>query len=162
MMKVTDMTNDIVIHDATQQRWLYFHCPKRIISAHRIEEVIPAMKAVEEMVCVDGLYAAGFIAYDAAPAFDPALMVRKDDIFPLIWFGLYNRPEHFPLPPAVEPYPESQSWVPSMTPDAYQYAIDRIKKYIEAGIPSREKLRELCLGYVVKDMETFWWKPRTG
>ncbi len=46
-MKVADMTNDIVIHDATQQRWLYFHCPKRIISAHRIEEVIPAMKAVE-------------------------------------------------------------------------------------------------------------------
>ena len=35
-------------------------------------------------------YAAGFISYEAAPAFDRALTTRPPDDFPLLWFGLYE------------------------------------------------------------------------
>ncbi len=36
----------------------------------------------------------------------------------------------------------------------------RLRGWTEAGIPSREKLQELSLGYVAKDMEPFWGKVR--
>ena len=38
----------------------------------------------------------------------------------------------------------------------------QLREWTEAGIPSREKLQELGLGYVVKDMEPFWRKTQTG
>jgi len=38
----------------------------------------------------------------------------------------------------------------------------RLRGWTEAGIPSREKLQELGLEYVVKDIEPFWRKTRTG
>ncbi|MGD0918179.1 MAG: aldehyde ferredoxin oxidoreductase family protein [Thermodesulfobacteriota bacterium] len=38
----------------------------------------------------------------------------------------------------------------------------RLRGWTDNGIPSREKLQELGLGHVVKDMEPFWKKTRTG
>ncbi len=81
MIDIDDMINGVVIHDAALQCWLYFRNPRRIISAHRIEEVIPALNLIEKTVNKHGLYAAGFIAYEAAPAFDPALVVNRNGLF---------------------------------------------------------------------------------
>jgi para-aminobenzoate synthetase/4-amino-4-deoxychorismate lyase len=133
MIDVARMINNIVIHDASQERWLHFHAPKHIISAHRVEEIIPALNVIEEMVQQHSLYAAGFIAYEAAPAFDAALAVKQDSSFPLVWFGLYSRPDQLSLPIALGTHTASLSWSPSLAPSAYQDAIDRIKNYIEAG-----------------------------
>lgn len=49
-----------------------------------------------------GRHAAGFVAYEAAPAFDPALPVvpAGPGRLPLVWFGLYD--EAVPVPP-IEP-----------------------------------------------------------
>ncbi len=128
------MINSIVIHDATQRQWLHFQNPKRIISAHRMEEVMPALKTIEEQVYQRGLYAAGFIAYEAAPAFDSALAVQKDGLFPLLWFGIYGKPEQINLPtttPSIRDLP--LTWTPSVTRAEYGHALSRIKQYIEAG-----------------------------
>jgi aldehyde:ferredoxin oxidoreductase len=38
----------------------------------------------------------------------------------------------------------------------------QLRGWTEAGIPTREKLEELGLSYVVKDMEPFWGKTKTG
>jgi aldehyde:ferredoxin oxidoreductase len=38
----------------------------------------------------------------------------------------------------------------------------RLRGWTEAGIPSREKLQGLGLGYVIRDIEPFWKKTRTG
>ena len=129
-----DMINSVVIHDAAQRQWLHFQHPKRIISAHRIEEVLPALKTIEEQVYLRGLYAAGFIAYEAAPAFDSALAVQKDGLFPLLWFGIYGKPEQINLPtttPSIQDLP--RTWTPSVTRAEYEHALSRIKHYIEAG-----------------------------
>jgi para-aminobenzoate synthetase/4-amino-4-deoxychorismate lyase len=128
------MINSAVIHDATRRQWLHFQNPRQIISAHRIEEVIPALSAIEEHVARDDLSAVGFIAYEAAPAFDSALAVKDDGVFPLLWFGLYGEPEEVILPPAQayhQDYP--LTWQPSVRRDAYKNAIKKIKHYIEAG-----------------------------
>jgi len=133
-VNVADLLNNVVIHDAAQRQWLHFQNPKRIISAHRIEEVMPALKAVEEIVSKRGLYAAGFIAYEAAAAFDSALAVKEDGLFPLLWFGIYGTPEQLSLPTTtalIQDLP--RTWTPSVTQEAYEHAISRIKNYIEAG-----------------------------
>jgi len=136
------VSNGVVIHDAAKQCWLHFHNPRQIISAHRIEEVIPALNLIEKTVNKHSLYAAGFIAYEAAPAFDPALVVNKTGSLPLIWFGIYNQPEHLLFPTSKKCRPDqllrqslgqSLTWTPSLTRNAYQDAIAKIKKYIEEG-----------------------------
>jgi hypothetical protein len=81
MTNYSDMINSVVIHDAVRRQWLHFGAPEQIISAHRMEEVIPALKTIEEQVYRHGLYAAGFIAYEAATAFDSALAVRRTVYF---------------------------------------------------------------------------------
>ena len=138
MIDIDDMINGVVIHDAALQCWLYFRNPRRIISAHRIEEVIPALNLIEKTVNKHGLYAAGFIAYEAAPAFDPALVVNRNSSFPLIWFGIYSQPEQFRFPTARKCCPDqslgqSLTWTSSLTRDAYQDAIAKIKKNIKKG-----------------------------
>ncbi|MBW2567850.1 MAG: aminodeoxychorismate synthase component I [Deltaproteobacteria bacterium] len=126
--------NSVVIHDANQQCWLHFRSPRQIISTHRIEEVIPAINLIEETVNKDGLYAAGFIAYEAAPAFDPALAVNRKGSFPLLWFGIYNQPEWFQFPTGRKYCPDqSLTWKASLTRNAYRNAIDKVKKNIEEG-----------------------------
>ena len=142
MININDMTNSVVIHDAAQQCWLHFRNPRQIISAHRIEDVIPALNLIEKTVNKQGFYAAGFIAYEAAPAFDPALVVNRNGSFPLIWFGIYSQPEQLRLPPVRKCCPDksldqslgqSLTWRASLTRDAYQDAIAKIKKNIEKG-----------------------------
>ncbi len=134
MTNRADTINSVCLHDATQQQWLHFQNPKQIISAHRIEEVVPALNVIEELVSRSGLYAAGFIAYEAAPAFDAALAVNEDGAFPLIWFGLYDGPEEVSLPATQASHREQPlTWQPSVRRDAYEKAIEKIKLYIEAG-----------------------------
>ena len=67
--------------------WRLFERPRELVVARLPSDVIPALQRIEAE-CAKGLYAAGFIAYEAAPAFDPALRVQADGVFPLLWFGL--------------------------------------------------------------------------
>ena len=52
-------------------------------------EVMDCLRRVEHLVESQGLHAAGFVSYEAAPAFDRALAVREAPGFPLLWFGLF-------------------------------------------------------------------------
>jgi para-aminobenzoate synthetase / 4-amino-4-deoxychorismate lyase len=64
---------------------------RRVIRADAVGDVLPAMREVERAVA-EGLHAAGFVAYEAAPAFDPALATRAPDgRLPLAWFGVFER-----------------------------------------------------------------------
>lgn len=85
----------VIIRDvATRQtaRWLEFVRPARVLRVHRLEEVLPALAEVDSAVH-RGYWAAGFIAYEAASAFDPAFVTTRPGALPLLWFGLY-RPEN--------------------------------------------------------------------
>ena len=72
--------------------WLHFSNPHCIISATSVDNVRGALQEVEKLVNSNNWHAAGFVSYEAAPAFDDALHVRKAGDFPLVWFGLYSEP----------------------------------------------------------------------
>ncbi len=111
------------------------------IVARRVSEVVPAVEAVNRAVA-GGRWAGGFIAYEAAEAFDGSLRVlpRGDtDPFshlPLVWFGIFDRREEYPVlePRSAGPLPyHVSSWRPSVTRDEYEDAVRSILEFIRAG-----------------------------
>ena len=66
--------------------------PVRVVAASAVHEVRGALGEV--IAAVDrGLTAAGFLAYEAAPAFEPRARVRAGNRMPLLWFALFDRAE---------------------------------------------------------------------
>jgi para-aminobenzoate synthetase/4-amino-4-deoxychorismate lyase len=62
---------------------------RRVVRADALADVVPALAEVERAVA-DGLHAAGFVAYEAAPAFDRALATHPPDArLPLAWFAIF-------------------------------------------------------------------------
>lgn len=122
-----------LIHDAANKRWLAFSNPLAIYVAHGTDEVIPAMEAIEKDVRERGLWAAGFVSYEASPAFDPALEVKTPGACPLLWFGLYGEPEEV-SPSFVDDREFGPlDWQAFLDPDEYRRSIERIKDYIGLG-----------------------------
>ncbi|HQT92135.1 MAG TPA: aminodeoxychorismate synthase component I, partial [Candidatus Kryptobacter bacterium] len=123
-----------ILRDASGGHWLCYTNPQHIITARRIEEVLPALDSIERIANDEGLTAVGFLAYEAAPAFDPALSVRADGEFPLLWFGLFRQPDEFARFPV--PASSGQSnfiWQSSVTQDEYRDRVGRIHEYIRSG-----------------------------
>ncbi|HVF82575.1 MAG TPA: chorismate-binding protein [Sphingomicrobium sp.] len=67
-----------------------YHSPTRVIVAERLDEVLPALAALQLAVRC-GAHAAGFMAYEAGYALDPALALSaRQGEGPLLWFGLFD------------------------------------------------------------------------
>ncbi len=128
--------NAVLLHDAVRRRWLLFRDPVAVLCAATPAEVVPLLHEVADAVDRRGLYAAGFLSYEAGPAFDPAQRTHPPDDFPLAWFGLYAAPVEVPSPvagaaPAASP--ASVDWQPSLSTAAYDRALARVHDHIGAG-----------------------------
>jgi len=73
-------------------RWGLFRHPETVIAAETAAEIFPALQQIEIAVR-NGYYAAGYLTYEAAPAFDSAMTVRPGSPGPLLWFGFYRHPD---------------------------------------------------------------------
>ena len=71
-----------------------FGAPRRGLAAHAMEEVRPVLEAVDALAR-QGRWCVGYLRYEAAAAFDPALAVHQAD-GPLAWFGVHDAPRHWP------------------------------------------------------------------
>ncbi|MGF1538704.1 MAG: aminodeoxychorismate synthase component I [Elainellaceae cyanobacterium] len=121
----------LIIHDAVTRQWLRFDRPSTVIIAQRPKEVLPALSAVQSGVDC-GQYAAGFVAYEAASGCDPTLVTcANESDFPLLWFGLYDRPTVDSLPAAPQGKP--LIWQPAISQTSYRQNIAAIKAQIAAG-----------------------------
>jgi len=107
-----------------------FRNPRYIVTAHCVEDVWPALLEVERHVA-QGLTAAGYLAYEAAPAFDPALRTHSPGDRPLLWFGLYEDSCEAPLPTSHDA--PALPWQPTLDAAAHARALDRLRELIAAG-----------------------------
>ncbi|MFA6243060.1 MAG: aminodeoxychorismate synthase component I [Candidatus Hydrogenedentales bacterium] len=105
--------------------------PRDIVEAHSIGEVIPALRRVERAV-VGGLHAAGFLTYEAAPAFDAALKCHEASGLPLLWFALFDGVDEEQFAPPGEPFPVG-AWTPRVAEAEYAATVARIRSWISAG-----------------------------
>ena len=69
--------------------WPLLESPAQILRASTLGEVAPVLRDAEA-AALTGKLAAGFVSYEAAPAFDPALRVRTTDALPLAWFAIFD------------------------------------------------------------------------
>ncbi|HEV2146865.1 MAG TPA: aminodeoxychorismate synthase component I [Longimicrobiaceae bacterium] len=115
-------------------RSLRFSGHRATLAADGLAEVLPVLQRVEEAVS-RGLHAAGFLAYEAAPAFDPALAVHPaDPRLPLAWFALFEAREEVPALQGVPDEPFSLGeWTPSLGAEAYARRVAAIRELIAAG-----------------------------
>ena len=111
-----------------------FSRPVGHVVALTIDEVRPALDAVRD-AATNGLYAAGYVSYEAAPAFDRAMRVRGGHRMPLVRFGLFDRStdqvaDQNDQAPHVPP---TLDWTADTGRDAYDAAIARIRDAIGRG-----------------------------
>lgn len=120
-----------VLRDDASNRWLRFSAPVHAIRANRPSEVVPALHAVGQAVERHGFHAVGWIAYEAAPAFDPALRTHAPGPLPLLWFGLHRPPEcvNVPPPPPVNPL----LWQSELSAACYARCFGLVKSHIRQG-----------------------------
>jgi para-aminobenzoate synthetase/4-amino-4-deoxychorismate lyase len=124
-----------LLFDARSRRWLRFERPLAVLETRRLADVPALLERVERETARGNRWAAGFLAYEAAPAFDRALLVRSPDpALPLAWFALFGEPAEepragWPAPPAVPP----PDWTPSVDEASYSLAIARVKDHIRRG-----------------------------
>jgi para-aminobenzoate synthetase/4-amino-4-deoxychorismate lyase len=109
---------------------LVFLRPERVISARALREVKPALREVWNATR-SGYYAAGFLCYEAGPAFDAAMRTHASGPLPLVWFGLFRAPADF-AGPARGDY-QVGAWQPATPRDAYDRNIAQIRAAIERG-----------------------------
>lgn len=95
-----------------------------------MDEVLPLLAEAE----ASGLFAAGFVSYEAAPAFDHALKTKPAAGFPLLCLGLFAAPEvlgEIEEPPSVDFCVGALK--PSVSKEEFSEAIGRIKERIAEG-----------------------------
>jgi para-aminobenzoate synthetase/4-amino-4-deoxychorismate lyase len=118
------------IHFVTRSGSRCFRDPVDVCVAKRLDDVRVCLAAVAEHVA-KGRYAAGYVAYEAAPAFDKALRCHESSALPLVWFGLYDGPSKCPNPGddsfTVGP------WEASLSRDAYVERVHQLRELIAAG-----------------------------
>jgi para-aminobenzoate synthetase/4-amino-4-deoxychorismate lyase len=123
-------TNEVLLKSGRD--WLHYANPHQVLGTKDIHQVRRVLEQVEALVEEHGWYAAGFVSYEAAPAFDDALQVLKSGDFPLVWFGLYSEPHKVEIPiPTGDLAP--QNWQPSVGREGYNTSIEKIKEHIAAG-----------------------------
>ena len=125
--------NQVIIHWAEKGKWLRFQNPVEILHTADPKEIVSILGHIEKEVEAKKIYAAGFLAYEAGAAFDPAFSFRPGGDFPLLWFGLFKEAEPFTTSSGRCPSSWSPVWQSSVTEKDYKKAIQSIKSYIVQG-----------------------------
>jgi para-aminobenzoate synthetase/4-amino-4-deoxychorismate lyase len=147
--------------DDLQTRWaLGFPAPDQTLTAHHPDAVRPVLDAVT-WATEAGAWAYGYLAYEAAAGFDPALSVHPTDPDgpPLAWFGLVSAPWRLPVledttqPDHVRPDVRMYSaiWRPEWTLQHYRSQVEDVRSHIAAGETYQTNLTVRMRGRVKGD-----------
>ena len=98
----------------------------------------------------EGLFAAGYLSYEAAPGFDAALTTHSQGDWPVLCFGLFRQPQAVDtLPASVTPTQASASWQVTTSRQNYLRKLEQIKKQIELG-------NSYQINYTVRKGDSLW------
>ncbi|SDC59040.1 para-aminobenzoate synthetase / 4-amino-4-deoxychorismate lyase [Pelagirhabdus alkalitolerans] len=109
---------------------IQFTNPKEVYVANQIDEVIPLMEKVQKAVR-SGDYVAGYLSYEAAPAFNKDLKTHVSPNMPIAWFACFS--EKQPVQTiSNKPY-KLTDWQETTSYEDYESAIQSIKQAIRIG-----------------------------
>lgn len=108
-----------------------FREPRALLVAERLEEVVPVLEQAQRHARA-GCWVPGFVAYEAAPAFDRAMPVgRRAPNLPLAAFAAFGNP--LPFHGAEGPPAATGSWRSAATRAQVTEGIASIRASIAAG-----------------------------
>ena len=125
----------VIVRDAASGKWRLFERPLEVVVAKKIDDVLPAIEAIENACVRHHMYSAGFVSYEAAPAFDAALKTQRPDDFPLLWFGVYDTAHERTLDelgPVTGSKPQER-WEPSISTEQYARVFEQLQELIRSG-----------------------------
>jgi len=114
-----------------EKKPLLFENPRDIIRVHDPNMIASAFADIERYLD-EGRHIAGFLSYEAGFSFEKKLFVDKKYDFPLLCFGVYDKPS------AKRPYGERtigklDGTYINISKQEYSGNIDRIRHHIECG-----------------------------
>ena len=117
---------------AEKTRWVHFRNPEKVLEARSLSEVEGVIREAEAWQA-RGFHALGWIAYEAAPAFDPRLSVHPPQPgLPFARFSLYRQQQ--PGLPELTPGNFScENWQYPLDEEAFSQRVRRIRDAIAAG-----------------------------
>ncbi|WP_226581756.1 aminodeoxychorismate synthase component I [Halobacillus litoralis] len=108
-----------------------FESPVEILTTYDLHEIKRIFDRVEQAL-EEGYYAAGYVSYEAAPAFDDAFSVHSDPQWPLVWFGIFSD-----CSKKIRDFNEGDfsvsKWEMTGDFEVYQEGIEKVKQGIERG-----------------------------
>lgn len=105
----------------------------RTVAAFHNHEVAEVLNRVEQ-AAAGGLFAAGFVSYEAASALNPDLpSVPPVDGLPLVWFALFRERHSVDVGAGLPTSFEDVALEPLKSLEEYTGEIERIRGYIAAG-----------------------------
>jgi para-aminobenzoate synthetase/4-amino-4-deoxychorismate lyase len=117
----------------SQVAWLEFLDPVEVLQTSELSQVESVLERVDRAAST-GLLAAGFVSYEAAPAFDTALVATRGCGPPLVWFGLFECSRALGCLPDAEPGQAPHlDWKPSLSKGDYLSRVEAIHRHIAAG-----------------------------
>ncbi len=109
-----------------------FASPEAVIVARTVEEVLPAF-AEAEAALASGRHVAGWIAYEAAPAFDAALQTRGPGRVPLVCFGVFRERRAATALRQGKPAASLPRWRSLVDAPAHADGVSAIREAIASG-----------------------------
>jgi para-aminobenzoate synthetase/4-amino-4-deoxychorismate lyase len=114
-------------------RWGLFRAPGEVITARRPAEVPTAVERLEQALAA-GYAVAGFLAYEAAPAFDRHFrVIAPPDAEPSVCFAIYRQAPAIIELPLVNDFKPDINFTPELTRAAYTQALTAIRDRLIAG-----------------------------
>ena len=114
------------------REWMHHRDAVGVLETQCLDEVLPLLREAEAATR-QGLWAVGWIAYEAAPAFDPALEVHDPSPgLPLLRFVLY-RDAVRGLPKRATAQYQLSEFEPSVSCEAFSRQMQSVKEAIARG-----------------------------
>ncbi|MYL53681.1 aminodeoxychorismate synthase component I [Pontibacillus yanchengensis] len=110
---------------------LQFSNPIKEFMAFTIKDVQQCFSEIEKWID-EGYYIAGYISYEAAPAFDSSMEVNEGNQLPLAWLGVFREPDRSQMPIPEGEY-QLLDWEEETGYTSYYQGIEQIKHAIEEG-----------------------------
>lgn len=124
------------------------------IVARTPDQVLPALHAVQARVDA-GAWAAGMIAYEAAPGLDPALTVAPAPApLPLVWFVIADAPDQQDVARAHRPHGDYRTgpWTPRWSAAEHARAVGAVREAIAEGTTYQANLTTRLDGRIEGDL----------
>ncbi|WP_066192476.1 MULTISPECIES: aminodeoxychorismate synthase component I [Gracilibacillus] len=123
--------SDILLQFDFEKQTYQFQHPAKIWKTYKIDEIEELIHQLEKAVD-QGYYIAGYLAYEAAPAFDANYAVSPNASIPLLWFAAFDQPIVGDTADKETGY-SLTDWNSATNYSTYREHINKIKEAIAAG-----------------------------